>query len=325
MDYRLWCRIRTTRFESFFAFLSLTIFFVGAAATAGAGQSSPPPGHAMGEAPCVWAFPLKGADNQLDVATTISTLKDNGFSCVGQVITDQPPNTFDDFRRLLVAAQAAGISVWPVLIPPSEGGNSLPYKTDFVGWMKELAHLSLQYPVLRGVNIDDLMSGISPKTFTRPYLLTLYKAKQEINPNLLFVPTVYDLDQAVADRLAGAVDGVWFWWVNLEHNSGYRSHIENTRLVVANRFPVYGGVYAHSTSWHTEGAPAPATLKRSLQIACKYGDGAVIWLLPLAPNSSANELLKTARGFAPGGSEELAGKCGQGQIDRFDITVNKSE
>jgi hypothetical protein len=292
-------------FLTLLAFLSL-----GVAAAAAAGQSSPAPGHAMGSAPCVWAEPLHGMDNALDVAATVRALQDNHFNCIAQVIENGPPNSFEDFKRLLASAQTAGISVWPVLIPPSEGASSLPYRTDYVGWMKEMAKLSLQYSALRGVNIDDLFSGISTKTFTRDYLQQIYQAKQAINPHLLFVPTVYDLDQDVADRLAGCVDGVWLWWVNLEHNAGLRTVLEDSRVIVANRFPIYSGVYSHQTTWHTAARPAPKILRGALAIGCRYADGAIIWNLPLSPNTPDNAWLATAREFAPGGSADLAGKCG---------------
>ena len=287
-------------------------FSLAATASPPNAQTSPSQKHAMGSAPCAWAEPLRGADNALDVPATIRALQDDHFNCLAQVIANGPPTSFDDFKRLLAAAQPAGISVWPVLIPPSEGGTSLPYKTDYVGWMKELARLSQQYPALRGVNIDDLLSGISPKTFTRSYVCSIYQAKQEINPQLLFVPTIYDLDQGVADRLAGCVDGVWFWWVNLEKNNGLRTVLEDSRVVVANRFPIYAGVYAHQTSWHKEGRPAPKVLWGALEIACRYADGVIIWNLPLLPNSPDNAWLGTARDFAPGGAADLAGKCGLG-------------
>ncbi len=121
-------------------------------------QTSPPPGHAMGSAPCIWAVPIRGKDNALDVPAMIRALQNNGFNCVAEVIDSEPPHSFADFQRLLSAAQTAGISVWAILIPPSEGASSLPYKDDYLGWMKELAKLSLQYSALRGVNIDDLFS-----------------------------------------------------------------------------------------------------------------------------------------------------------------------
>ncbi len=266
----------------------------------------------MGTAPCAWAEPLRAANGSLDVPAVIHSLEEDHFNCFVLPIENGPPNSYDDLRRLLEAAQPAGISVWPVLIPPSEGGTSLPYKTDYVAWMKDLAHLSQKYSALRGVNIDDLLSGISTKTFSRSYVCSIYQAKQEINPNLLFVPTVYDLDRSVADRLGGCVDGVWFWWVNLEKNNAFRSLLEDSRVVVAGRFPIYAGVYSHQTSWHKQGRPDPKVLKGALEIACRYADGAIIWNLPLKLDSAENPWLATARSFAPGGSAGLAGKCGLG-------------
>lgn len=273
------------------------------------GAASPPPrAHAMGPAPCVWATPIEGPVHQLDVPATVQALRANEFDCYVQVIGSGVPNSFSDLKRLLPAAQSAGISVWVVLIPPTEGGNSLPYRTDFVAWMKALAHLSLKYSSLRGANIDDLFIGANAKLFTHAYLRSIYQAKQRIDPNFLFVPTVYDLGPAEANLLRGCVDGVWFWWVNLEKNDGWRSLLEDSRIVVHGRFPVYGGVYAHSTSWHRQGSPSPAIVKGALEIACRYSNGAVVWNLPLEP--AQNPLLRVARSFAPGGSAALAGRCG---------------
>ncbi len=282
------------------------------------GAASIPPSdwHAMGSSPCAWAVPIRGSHDELNVGATIRDLRDNGFNCYVQVISTGPPDSFQDLKHLLPAAQSAGISVWAVLIPPTEGGDSLPYRTDFVTWMKTLARLSLKYPSLRGVNIDDLWIGTNVTLFTHAYLHRLYQTKQQINPELLFVPTVYDLGPTEADRLAGCVDGVWFWWVNLEKNDGWRSLLEDSQAVVAGRFPIYGGVYAASTSWHKQGAPSPGILKGALEIACRYANGAIIWQLPLAAKSSNNLLLKVARSFASGGSADLAGRCGVGSAGK---------
>lgn len=266
--------------------------------------------HALGTAPCAWAKPLSGADGKLDVSATIRDLRENGFNCMAQVIEGTPPNSYDDLKRLLPAAGRAGISVWPVIIPPSEGASSLPYKSDYVKWAQALARLSLKYPSLRGFNIDDYLSGVSSKTFTRAYTCQLYHAKQQINPKLLFTPTLYELDRGVANRLAGCVDGAWLWFTNLEHNDGMRTLLEDSRVVVAGRFPVYSGVYASSTSWHKQAPPAPRLLRDALEIGCRYADGAIIWQLPLGPKSSSNPLLAVARSFGAGGSADLAGKCG---------------
>jgi hypothetical protein len=263
--------------------------------------------HAMGSVPCSWSVPVQAADHSLDVDATIRLLRANHFTCYVQPIEEAPPMAYDDFKRLLPAAQAAGIDIWTVLIPQHEGA-SLPYRHDFVRWMEELARTSLQYPVLRGVNIDDTDVGGNEKIFTREYLSQIYNAKQKINPAMLFVPTIYDLDPEEADRLAGVVDGVWVWWVNLEGNNGLRAFLKDGRVVARGRFPVYGGVYAHSTSWHKQGGPKPEILEKALDLACTWSDGAVIWQLPLT--AEPNPWLDIARRYTSTGSSPLAGKCG---------------
>ncbi len=263
--------------------------------------------HAMGDAPCAWSVPFTNADRSLDVDATIAALKANHFTCHAMPIGSGPPNDWPNFRKLVVAANAAGIDIWAVLIPPSEGASSMPYGADYVRWAKRLANLSLRYPRLRGMNIDDIDRGISPKTFTHDYLCSIDRAKQRVNPQFQFITTVYDLDSGWADRLSGCVDGVWLWWVNLEKETGFISFLENAKLAVRGRFPIYGGVYAHSTSWHREGNPTPVVFTRTLTDACEHSNGAVIWLLELQPS---NPLLPIAESFAPGGSSPLAGRCG---------------
>ncbi len=263
--------------------------------------------HAMGTVPCVWSRPTQNRDHTLDVARTIELLQANKFECHIMPIEAAPPADWAEFQELVAAADKAQIDIWPVLIPPSEGANSLPYGSDYVAWFKTLAKLSLRHPHLRGINIDDLDQDASRKTFTRKYVCELYRTKQDINPSLLFVPTIYDLDTSVADRLAGCVDGVWLWWVNLEKATGLPSFLENSRLAVKGRFPIYAGVYAHSTSWHKEGDPRPQVFRESLEDACRYADGAMIWELSL---EASDPLLDIARTFAAGGSSEYAGRCG---------------
>ncbi len=264
--------------------------------------------HAMTSAPCAWSVPLQTSNHHLDIDRTIKLLKQAGFTCEVAVISADPTRTWEEFQNLASAANAAGIDLWPVLLPPSEG-TSAPFGHDYVAWIQALAKLSLRLPHLRGANIDDLDQGISPKTFTRDYVCQIYNAKQKINPNLLFLPTIYDLDRKVADRLAGCVDGTWLWWVNLEKATGLPSFLENSRLAANGRFPIYGGVYAHWTSWHKEGNPLPEVFTETLTDSCEHSDGAIIWNLSLDP---PNPLLGIAKSFMRGGSSPSAGKCGQG-------------
>lgn len=263
--------------------------------------------HAMGSVPCAWSGPVGKTDGSVNVEGTIQRLQSNRFRCNVFVISTNAPNDWANFQKLVPAANTAGIDLWPVLIPPSEGADSHPYDADYVTWAKALAKLSVRYPHLRGFNIDDIDQGNSPKTFTRKYLCQIYQAKQTINPRLQFVPTIYDLDSTVANRLAGCVDGVWLWWVNLEKATGLPSFLENTRLAVKGRFPIYGGVYAQGTSWHKGGEPLPKVFQETLEDTCRYADGAVIWELSL---QESDPLLAITKTFTKGGSSLYAGKCG---------------
>ena len=262
--------------------------------------------HAMGSAPCAWSVPLLKADHTLDVERTIQMLTQAGFQCEIAVVGGDASRSWDDLKKFAAAANSAGIDLWPVILPPSEG-TSEPYGHDYVAWAEAFAKLSLEYPHMRGLNIDDLDQGVSPETFTREYVCRIYGAKQKINPNLLFLPTIYDLDRKVADRLAGCVDGVWLWWVNLEKATGLPSFLENSKLAAAGRFPIYGGVYAHWTSWHKQGNPESKVFQETLEDSCQHADGTMIWNISLEP---ADPLLEITKKFLPGGSSQLAGRCG---------------
>ncbi|HEX5282758.1 MAG TPA: hypothetical protein VFW30_01465 [Bryocella sp.] len=279
------------------------------------GQNS----HAMGSSPCAWwATPAVGnplvqkkdVNSDTDIGAIVNGLRSSGFTCGVFVIESTGSrNSYSTFQKLLDATKDTNIKLWVVIIPPSEGADSLPYRSDYVAWSRALAKLSLKYKNFRGFNIDDIDQDISLKTFTRDYVCKIYRAKMAINPRLLFVPTVYDLDRSVADRLAGCVDGAWLWWVNLEKSTGLPSFLENSRLATEGRFPIYGGVYAHWTSWHgvKEGNPKPDVFQEFLEDSCKYSDGAIIWQLSLAPD---DPLLTVTKTFLPGGSSPYAGKCG---------------
>ena len=307
---------RGSAMRRFIFVLFLSGIFVADPSNILAGQASHPKReinwHAMGPTPCVWSPPVAGPNGAIDSAATIRILKQLGAGCYDALIwreREHGPKPFDweSFKKFVAAAQPAGINVWAVLIPPSEGGDSPPFNHDYVRWMQEIARLSLHYPNLKGVNIDDYVSGISKNTFTPAYTCEIYRAKQAINPRLQFVPTIYDLTRPLAKKYGACVDGVWLWWTNLDTAAGLESWLENTRLAVNGRFPIYSGIYANETSWHRAAAPEPAVLQRSVETACRNASGAIIWQMPLSP---PNPLLEVARKFGAGGSSPMAGRCG---------------
>ena len=280
------------------------------------GQKAGVDWHALGSTPCVWSPAVGDAHGAIDPGATIKILKANGLGCYGALIWVQRkggPPTFDwtSFKTFVAEAQPAGIIVWAILIPPSEGGNSPPFNKDYVRWMRELARLSLKYPCLKGVNIDDFYWDT--KFFTPQYTCSIYSAKQSINPRLQFAPTIYGLDTNFAKEYGSCIDGVWLWWRNLEGNVGLDVWLKNSRQVINNRFPIYGGVYAGKTHWHKAGRPEPGVVRGALDTTCRYANGAVLWQMALTP---PNPLLEVARSFGVNGSLPDAGKCGT-FVDKF--------
>lgn len=262
--------------------------------------------HAMGSMPCVWSQPVRNAAGAIDSEATIQILKESGLSCYGALLAPSPTEfNWASFKKLLAVASQNNIDVLAIILPPSEGGNSPPFKSDYVRWMQELAKLSLAYPNLKGVNIDDFFWDY--KFFTPQYTCKIYSAKQKVNPRFQFLPTIYGLDVSFAERYGGCIDGVWLFWRDLEGDVGLKAWIEDSRLAAKNRFPIYGGIYGGAPHWHKQGA-SPAVFRGALEATCGYANGAVIWQMPLTP--TANPLLDVARSFGAGGSAKLAGRCG---------------
>jgi hypothetical protein len=136
----------------------------------------------------------------------------------------ESPTDWDDLRsEFAPLARAAGIDVWVDLVPPSEcqsglgtayleGYCSRPYKLDFVGWARAIAHLSLQYPNVKAWQIDDFLIAQNSQLFTTQYLGAMKAAQDAINPDLGFLTTMYlhDYTAANLDKLAPYIDGVLY-------------------------------------------------------------------------------------------------------------------
>ena len=107
---------------------------------------------------------------------------------------------WDDFRlEFLPAAQAAGINVWLYLTPPTENippTAYTPFADDYYNWMTAAASLSLRYPVLKAVAIDDYNSNLG--LFTPDYVHRITDAALAINTNFMFMVVNYDLSHGWA-------------------------------------------------------------------------------------------------------------------------------
>lgn len=153
---------------------------------------------------------LKQRDGHIDVAKTIEALE----KVYANAITLELGyiKQWEDFQNFLPEANKKGIKVYLILPdarygvcspeenPPDPDAPSWycklpkPYGKDYIRWIDTLAHLSLEYPVLKGVFIDDFECGASCTEyagFTVDYIRRVMEVKNRINPDFQFIPGIY--------------------------------------------------------------------------------------------------------------------------------------
>lgn len=154
--------------------------------------------------------PRKDGYTHVDTPQTIRRLQDLGVNTYFYLIWHSPSD-WDDLRReFLPAAAKAGIDVWVYLVPPSEARErrSEPYGTDYVAWMRAIAHLSRSFPNLKGMVMDDFNHNLS--VFTPEYVKQIRTAGQRTNPGIRFYPQIYHtaIRPSLLQRYRGLFDGI---------------------------------------------------------------------------------------------------------------------
>jgi hypothetical protein len=160
-----------------------------------------------------YAAVFRGADGHVDAAATISRLQEmkvNTYAYLVYRSTD-----WDDLNTgFAAAAQAAGITLWIYLVPPSECppdptcSGYLPYKKDYAGWARGIGALANKYPVIKAWAIDDFNANAS--FFTPTYTSQIRAAGRSVSPTLDLYPVVYynALTQSFVDSYASVIDSV---------------------------------------------------------------------------------------------------------------------
>ena len=141
---------------------------------------------------------------------------------------------WDDMRNeFLPAAAKAGLDVWLYFVPPSEclAPCVLPFTNDYVRIAAETARLSLTYPNLKGMAIDDFADNL--KLYTPEYAGRMRGAGREVNPAFQFYPLLYwrSMLPALLDEYAPAIDGVILAYrdeptINTSRNTSLRAQLD---------------------------------------------------------------------------------------------------
>jgi|GEM_PF-1182253 len=199
-------------------------------------------------------------------------------------------NSWQDFQLMAPEFQKAGIRLWLYLVPPSEPPAPEPFKYDYVKWAIECANLAKEYPVIRGICIDDFNGNVSK--FTPSYCKQMMNAARRITPHLaLLAVSYYGYYANIAPHVKKrAIDGVVFPYLFPHKNhwdtskllpqiKEYRQWLDNQNKDHKTPLIVMPFAMRHS---QCPDEPKPEYLKKCLEISLDATEthGTVIYCLP---------------------------------------------
>ncbi|GGP52041.1 hypothetical protein [Saccharothrix coeruleofusca] len=163
---------------------------VGAAVLPAIADAAPAPGVRAS-----YANPVRSG-GRVDAAATVARLRALNANTYAFLVHNE--NDWNDFEPFLREAQAADLTVWAYLVPPSEcpGGEDtcaqyLPHKKNYVAWAQAVGALAKKYPVLRALAMDDFY-------YNRSFFTPAYTAQVRAAAGIDFYPVVYG-NQLTAD------------------------------------------------------------------------------------------------------------------------------
>lgn len=241
---------------------------------------------------------VRTPENRTDRPRLLAALKEEGARDYMHLVWNEKlyPGAWQDFQLMAPEFETAGINLWLYLTPPSEGAPE-PFGDDYVAWAVECAKVAKQYPVVKGICIDDFNENVAK--FTPSYCREMMSAAHKIAPRLSFLVVGYfGYENTIAPHVeAGAVDGVIFPYFfphkNLSDASKLRPQIETYRTWLDERAgegglskktPLIVMVYGVKHSMSADG-PTPAYVKKCLEIGLEatregLASGVVTYCLP---------------------------------------------
>lgn len=193
------------------------------------------------------------------------------------------PSDWEDFTdEFLPAARRAGIDVWAYIVPPSEchdnGWCSLPYKTDYIAWAKQIAKLSTNYSNLKGWVIDDFTNGKNGKTFTQDYMKKITSTTRQINPKLKLETIAYygkaAIDDKFYDKYSPYIDGVILPYRDEPHNNTRRTSTLSKQLTnmlsYTKKYDLETVLMLYTGRYGTFNAPKASYVRNALTTGLEY-------------------------------------------------------
>jgi len=158
-----------------------------------------------------YAAAVRTPDGRVDTAALVQRLQALGVGAYYWLVT--LPQDWEDLLIFAPKAKAAGIEVWPYLLPPSESppftnNFSEPHRLDYLAWGEAIARASLEHDNLPGWIIDDFYANHA--LFTPAYMAEVQRRMKAINPKLKFFPLMYfnEIDATFVAAYRPVIDGV---------------------------------------------------------------------------------------------------------------------
>ena len=259
---------------------------------------------------------VRTPEGNTDINRLLTVLQEMGAKDYMHLVWQEKhyPKAWQDFQRMAPEFQKAGVGLWLYLTPPSEGVPE-PFGDDYIKWAIECARLAQQYPVIKGLCIDDFNGNVSK--FTPAYCKQMMGEAHKITPQLAFlVVCYYGYQDTIAPHVeAGVIDGVIFPYFyphkNLSDTSlllpqitTYREWLNERTTMggLTQKMPLVVMVYGTKHSQSPD-EPTPAYIKQCLEIgleATKNGlaSGVVMYCLPKDKPEFVNNVAEVYRGYS---------------------------
>ncbi len=162
---------------------------------------------------------------------------------------ERSPQSWSDFRSMVARLQAERpeLEVLAYVGSPAYAGNGtftwvagdpsddVGRYTDYVRWSQEVAQLGLEFPIVKGILLDDFSADMQrdagiDKVFTPEYVTAIHEAGQSILPGFRVEAVEYlsAISAYDAKRFEGRLDAVHFFY---RHVDAQRTDADPDRIV----------------------------------------------------------------------------------------------
>ena len=243
---------------------------------------------------CTYPIREDARNGNVNAEKTVQALKDIGANTLVFFLGNE--ERYNNFISFLNQTKDSDIKIWAGLPPRCEdwyGSPCYPYGGDYEAWAEFFANLSLEYPQLEAFTIDDFHAEDLFPRFTPEYVEKFMNAKNRINPNLKFIPTLYydvydEMKYFRDDSPYKPIlkDGTFMWyWASYGYSEANLTELENyidEATATIHPVPFITGIYPIRYAKTVDQIFYPPNFVREMtELALQNSDGVGLFQVPL--------------------------------------------